>query len=103
MKHCCRELENHLFCVEDTAESSDENRILYFSSRFREYGIPIHNHGISSYIEIAHCPWCGKRFPGSLREQWFDTLEKLGYDAPLEQEIPLRFRNEEWYESADPK
>ncbi|WP_425490327.1 DUF6980 family protein [Heyndrickxia vini] len=33
----------------------------------------------------------------SKRDLWFDTLEKLGYDAPYEQDIPEEFNSEKWY------
>lgn len=85
----------------DTLDYSDiENKVIYYSSRFREYGIPIKNGTekvASSYIVIQHCPWCGKELPESKRDEWFEMLEELGYDAPLEQEIPIKFQSSAWY------
>ena len=71
-----------------------------FLFKFNEYGIPIHdgeNGKITSYIKIQYCPWCGKKLPDSLREKWFDELEKLGYDDPLNDDIPEKFKSDKWY------
>lgn len=74
--------------------------IVFYSSKFNEYGIPIHdgeNGRITSYIQIQYCPWCGKKLPDSLREKWFDEPEKLGYDDPLNDDIPEEFKSDKWY------
>ena len=46
----------------------DEDRIILYWSKFREYLIPIHDGG-SSGIVILFCPWCGKKLPPSLRAE----------------------------------
>ena len=73
--------------------------MIYFSARFREYGIPVKNCEkiASSYITINVCPWCGKRLPSSKRDEWFDRLRKMGYNSPLSQKIPSQFESDDWY------
>lgn len=66
-----------------------------FVPKFREYGIDIQDGG-SSYKLIAFCPWCGRKLPSSLRDQWFDRLESLGID-PAEGAIPEEYRGSDWY------
>lgn len=98
--HCCDEMRYHVFETDLTNGSDAENKIVYFSPCFREYGIPVMDgctQVASSYIIIRHCPWCGKELPDSKREEWFDALEKLGYDEPLVQDIPQKFRTSAWY------
>ena len=105
-KHCCEDMEYNLYYVNnedlfDDTRDDDDNKVIYYSPRFREYGIPVKTGpGVAcSYIEIEYCPFCGKKLPGSKRDEWFDELEKLGYDSPLgQQDIPGKFKTEEWYE-----
>lgn len=68
---------------------------LTYVPKFREYGLEVSDGG-SSFIEIGYCPWCGKKLPGSLREEWFDTLENLGID-PFKDVIPEEFNDERWH------
>lgn len=74
------------------------DNLLYYSSRFDEYGIIIHDGGASSSL-IKYCPWCGTKLPESKRDEWFDKLEALGFDHPLLQDIPEEFTTAAWYEN----
>ena len=84
--HCCEDLRNAV---------ENEDIALTYTSKFREYGIPILDGG-SSRLKIRYCPWCGKKLPDSLRNQWYDELERLGID-PEEDTVPEKFNNEQWY------
>lgn len=102
MKMCCKDMEQNVYCT-DNNKDNQTDRVVYYSSKFNEYGLPIHdgeNGRVTSYILIQHCPWCGKKLPVSRRDEWFDWLEKLGFDSPLEDfdEIPSKFKTSEWYE-----
>ncbi len=33
----------------------------------------------------------------SLRDNWFDALEELGFDDPDNQKIPEEFKTDEWW------
>jgi len=101
-KHCCGDMERFVYCIDyiDRTENTDENKVVCYSPRFREYGIPVaygKGESVSSYILIEHCPWCGRRLPASKREQWFEELEKQGYESPLSEEIPERYLTSAWY------
>ena len=69
---------------------------IVYLKKFREYGIRILNGG-SSIKTIQYCPWSGKLLPKSLRDEWFDTLEELGFDDPRDQEIPEEFKTDKWW------
>ena len=70
--------------------------LVRYIPKFDEYGIIIHDGGSSSKT-IKYCPWCGQALPESKREAWFDTLESLGFDDPVEQDIPNEFSSDAWY------
>jgi hypothetical protein len=65
--------------------------------KLREFGIQVLDGG-SSILTIAFCPWCGQKLPNSLRDHWFDTLERLGVD-PSSDAIPPEFTDDRWYEA----
>ena len=78
---------------------------IYYDSTYREYYIPLlkKNRNIITAAQcIDYCPWCGTKLPKSVREEWFDILEKeYGIDHPRydEQEklIPEEFKTDEWW------
>lgn len=90
---CCEMMEYFL-------NNNELNKIIQYSDRFDEYGIVIHDGGNSSII-INYCPWCGKELPKSKRDEWFDTLEKLGFINPLEEDIPIEFKSNLWWNKND--
>jgi hypothetical protein len=84
--HCCQSMSDAI----DSNESS-----IVFVPKFREYGIKIIDGG-SSYLEINFCSWCGSKLPDSLRDDWFDRLERLNID-PAINTILEDFLNDRWY------
>ena len=90
---CCEMMEYFL-------NNNESNKIIQYSDRFDEYGIVIHDGGNSSII-INYCPWCGKELSKSKRDEWFDTLEKLGFINPLEEDIPIEFKSNLWWNKND--
>jgi len=76
------------------AIDSDDVPVVY-SASLREFGIRVLDGG-SSNIELLYCPWCGQKLPTSLRDRWFEELEKRGID-PVTGDIPLAFADERWY------
>lgn len=74
------------------------DNLIFYSEKFDEYGIIIHDGG-ASFNGISFCPWCGTKLPNSKRDQWFDELEALGFDNPTEQSIPERYLTNEWYKA----
>ncbi|WP_085909862.1 DUF6980 family protein [Kiloniella majae] len=98
-KHCCDTMMQKLSlnCKDHHDPYECPDVLISYSDRFEEYGLIIHDGGTAS-ISIDFCPWCGTKLPDSKRDLWFDTLEKLGFDDPGEQDIPERFNSNKWLE-----
>jgi len=86
MKFCCPQMETAV---------NDPTVPVIFEPKFREFGIRVLDGGTSS-IGISFCPWCGQKLPESLRDEWFDRLERLGAD-PYGDGIPPEFMDDRWY------
>ncbi|MDR3108107.1 MAG: hypothetical protein LBU65_00260 [Planctomycetaceae bacterium] len=84
---CCDSLFTHLL--------ENEVAVVYIRE-FREYGIKILDGGTSMQT-IDYCPWCGIKLPESLRKEWFDTLMGMGYENPLDEDIPKQYRTDKWW------
>lgn len=105
VKMCCEEMEEKAYYIDQTFtrfEECVECRMVYYSSKFNEYGLPVYdgeNGRVTSYILIQYCPWCGKKLPESRRDEWFDRLEKMGFDTPFEdfEKIPSEFKTSDWW------
>jgi|688.fasta_scaffold40421_3 hypothetical protein len=97
-EYCCKQMTrqvNHKCEIHvDNYECPDA--LIDYSIKFDEYGIIIHDGGTSK-ISISYCPFCGKKLPDSKRDLWFDTLEKLGFQNPFEDELPKEFYSNKWY------
>ena len=82
----------------------DEYPVAY-DPRFREYGILVFDGSNlaspgQSHVQMAYCPWCGRKLPPSLRDVWFDTLQRMGVEPDLLAEnpaIPDEFRSDAWW------
>lgn len=105
MTFCCNDMKCHIYNILENKIYDDgdvTDKVVFYSSRFNEYGIPIKdgmNGKATSYITIKYCPWCGKKLPESKRDEWFDQLEKLGFDSPFTQDIPPEYNSSEWYKN----
>ena len=84
--HCCEAMSSHL--------AHGSLHIRYWP-RYREYGITYNDSGPS--IQLIHfCPWCGSKLPGSVRDEYFDALDRRGLE-PGDPGIPAEFKTEEWW------
>ena len=70
---------------------------IVFNPKFREYGIRVLDGG-TSYIAMKYCPWCRRRLPSSLRDQWLKRIRKLGFE-PGDKKIPSKYLDASWYSS----
>lgn len=90
-KHCCELMDMFL---------EDPRIPLKYYPMAREYGIPLSH---SSAIQLFfYCPWCGKKLPESLREKFFDILEKEyhvepEFDIKQDPNVPEEFKSDEWW------
>ena len=85
--HCCREMTSRI----DAAELH-----LSYDCRFREYGIYYRSEcGGASIQKFLYCPWCGSQLPDSLRDAWFEELDRLRLEP--EDELPTPLRSDAWW------
>lgn len=100
-KYCCDEMQSRVFLIDEfnqIREAIKEGKHVVFSPRFREYGLPYVEDAVSVDL-IKFCPWCGKRMPMSMRDEWFFELERIGISDPLSSnKIPKEFKTSEWYD-----
>ena len=97
-KYCCDKMKYFINkrCDKHNNVFQCSDNILVYIEKFDKYGIIIHDSG-ESYIVISYCPWCGKKLPLSKRDLWFDELDKLCIESPMEEEIPPKFKTDEWW------
>ena len=90
-KHCCEDLELNVL---------SEEMPLKYLPEFREYGISVLDGG-DSHIELQFCPWCGKKMPKNLRDQWFEEVRALGIDPGFEDPdfklVPEEYLSDKWW------
>jgi predicted nucleotidyltransferase len=89
--HCCDAMAAHV--------ASGDVPLTYLP-RFREYGLKISDGGTAKQL-IEYCPWCGRRLPESLRNAWFEQLEKLGLN-PEDPRVPDRMKTDAWWRTSAP-
>jgi hypothetical protein len=97
VSHCCEEMRQQAerVCDQHLDRFECADCVIDYSPTFREYGLIIHDGGTSSY-RISFCPWCGVRLPESLRNRWFEEMERRGID-PWEDEVPEEFQSAAWW------
>ena len=67
------------FCNQLTAAINDDRSPIVYIDRYREIGIrDLDDPDVFTVIE--YCPFCGNLLPASLREAWFEQLDKLGLE-----------------------
>ena len=93
MIYCCKLLETFL----------DDPRLdIHYDEVLRRYYI--HVSGGSATQGLLYCPWCGKKFPSDLVDEYYDTLwEMFGEDADLDEiDLPREFKSSLWWEKRGP-
>ena len=87
--HCCKNMD--FFLKEESVD-------IYYSDRFRSYGIGMKN-GTSAEQAMVFCPWCGKKLPKDLGDEWFFILEEqYNLDVSVDKsKIPEEFKTDEWW------
>jgi hypothetical protein len=72
--HCCDQMDSLL--------NRGQTAIAY-NEILREYSILDQHLASTARQEMIFCPWCGKRLPASLRDEWFEVMEReFGIDDP---------------------
>lgn len=95
--HCCLDMA---FAIAHPIKTPHQgsNRVVDWIATWDEYRIPVAYDGYSSTL-MRFCPWCGMQLPESKRELWYQTLYKLGYTDPGNDEIPAEFNSDRWWRS----
>lgn len=89
--HCCDLMEMFV---------ADAKVPLKYYSILREYALLLK---YSPAVQlIFYCPWCSQKLPISLRETYFDILEKEHgitpeLDIQNDPNIPEEFKSDEWW------
>ncbi len=88
--YCCSNLYQEIL---------SDGSLLDYYTKFREYGIKVQKY--ATVMLIDYCLFCGTQFPMSVRNEWFDILEKeYGLESPYEEDkkkIPKEFLTDEWW------
>jgi hypothetical protein len=90
-KQCCELMQQFL---------EDENIPLKYYPIMREYSMDLyHSFAVQG---IDYCPWCGTKLPMSVRDKYFDILEKEyeindRHDPEQEKRIPAEFKSDVWW------
>lgn len=90
MIHCCKLLETFL----------DDPRLdIQYNEVLRRYYM--HVSGGSATQGLLYCPWCGKKFPSDLVDEYYDTLwEMFGEDVDIaDLDLPEEFKTSSWWVS----
>lgn len=89
-----------LFLLVDDAASP----VCYYP-RFREFGIarmnPPGQVSNDVFDMIEFCPVTGHKLPPSLRDQYFDEIEELGFYASDDEGLPEKYRSSRWWSSTN--
>lgn len=72
----------------------NEDLAVAYTDKFREYGIRYLDDMLSVQT-ITHCPWCGTKFPASLRAEWFDELDHRSLNP--EDDLPEELTTGQWW------
>ncbi|MCP5468591.1 MAG: hypothetical protein H7A32_04915 [Deltaproteobacteria bacterium] len=72
--------------------------LIDYEPKFREYGIFASPEKTSVQI-ISFCPWCGKKLPSSLGDQWFkEIMDELHIDPVHDEEkITQEYKSDSWW------
>lgn len=99
MKHCCLQITKRVeyTCAQHSDRFDCPDCIVEFNPKFREYGIIVHDGGMS-VILIKFCPWCGEKLPSSLRDRWFAELKESGHSPFTPPDI---YQSDAWYRDCD--
>ena len=92
-KFCCGTIEYYV--LDDPDEYAE---YFDYNAQLRSYSFKISKW---EHVEILYCPWCGKKLPKKLSDEWIDILvEEYGINPENTFEdpsVPEEFLTEEWW------
>ncbi len=101
MKHCCSKMEGTVEEKNHSVSYEDYTRTYHVNVGQSFINEDTGEVEVSVVDRITYCPWCGKKLPKSLRSEWYDEIENLGIELPLDNEkikkLPKEYQTEEWW------
>jgi hypothetical protein len=90
-------------------EIKDRGELVEYDRSIRSYSFILreNNKDLGIRQKLIYCPWCGKKLPEDLYDQWEELLKKE-YNLTIhdffgkngrwdESKIPEEFRTDEWW------
>jgi hypothetical protein len=100
-RHCCLDLA-WFICHPVEGEYKDLSPVILWLRPWNEYRLHLSHDGFAS-TRIDYCPWCGTKLPADKEQLWYETLHRMGYANPAEDDIPPEFRTDQWWRALDEK
>ncbi len=101
MNHCCETLKDNLEYKCEQHNNNCPRSPFAYIPKTREFVIKTDEFWLGEtwhFLNIQYCPFCGYKFPESLRDKYFDNLEKLGVNWIINPEqIPEEYRSDKWW------
>lgn len=92
MEHCCQQMYYH---------ATEENSLIKYNPEDRTYRFILHDDSEGAYLALYYCPWCGKKLPKELGEEWCKVVkEELGLDYVFAEEwatLPEEYKTDKWW------
>jgi len=86
-KHCCGQMTRYL---------EDPRINVHYCPKFREYSTYLINSPAKQCY--FYCPWCGKKLPESLRDEYFKILrEEYKMNDIRSPKIPDELKTDKWW------
>ncbi len=97
---CCKQLNDHLNNVCEQHKGNCPDSPFNYNPKMREFSVKLGEYWIypvhGEILVINNCPFCGYKFPDSLRDKYFEDMEKLGIN-PWINEVPEEYKSDKWW------
>ncbi|MCC8483109.1 MAG: hypothetical protein LN561_00815 [Rickettsia endosymbiont of Labidopullus appendiculatus] len=96
MEHCCDIMD---YFADPTYKKNHE--VIIYHSETRRYNLVLHGYDFGMERPMCYCPWCGKKLPKKLGEEWCKIIkENFGLDDVFAEEwatLPEEYKTDEWW------
>ncbi len=96
-EHCCETMASYINpnCEQHSNPVDCEDALATYDAKTDSYAL-LARFWSSWVTQINFCPWCGDAMR-DLSDKRYAELEALGFDEPLEQDIPEDFKSDLWW------
>lgn len=101
MQHCCVKMEGALEEYGTPLHYLPEKKsyCMDYGTVYKNVETEKGSRVLSEFLN--YCPWCGIELPKKLWDEWYDEIERLGFELPLEPDdhdkIPKEYMTDEWW------